>query len=164
MSLVKIVGSRKILIHTGLDGAFYLSEEGRSDGEAVVANVTNDARQAADDIGAIINATLIYQESGQELLRGTGCWLGESSGIVQFRVDDSHSVLLGVVIHGQFSVPTKRRILRGIDHVSFTTDRNLLNYERATVTVRPSAALHGCGSVFIQRSKSKRAAGIHPSA
>jgi hypothetical protein len=26
------------------------------------------------------------------------------------------------------------------------------------------AALHGCGSVFIQRSKSKRVAGTHPSA
>jgi hypothetical protein len=131
-----IVGGRKIFVHTGLDGAFYQCEEGRARGEAVVANVTNDARPAAANIGANIKATLIYQESGQYLLRGMGCWLGEVSGVVQFRVDDSHSVVLGVVINGQFSVPVKRRVIYGVGHVTFPTDPNLLNCDRATVTVR----------------------------
>lgn len=65
-----------------------------------------------------------------------GCWLSEGSGMVQLRVDDSQSVVLGVVINGQFSVPTKRRVLNGIGDVSFRTDRNLLHFDRATVTVR----------------------------
>lgn len=133
---IKIVGCKKILVHTGLDGAFYKSEEGRALGKAVVANVTNDVRREAANIGAIIKAVIIYQNAGEELLRGMGCWLSEGSGMVQFRVDDSHSVVLGVVINGQFSVPTKRRVLNGIGDVSFSTDRNLLDCERATVTVR----------------------------
>jgi hypothetical protein len=132
-----IVVGRKIFIHTGLDGSFYQSEEGHAlGGEAIVANVTNDARRAAANIGAIVKATIIYQESGQELLRGMACWLSEGSGMVQFRVDDSHSVVLGVVINGRFSVPTKRRATFGIGHVTFPTDPNYLNFERASVTVR----------------------------
>lgn len=102
----------------------------------MVVDVTNDARRGASNVEAIVKATLVYQDAGQMLLRGMGCWLGESSGFVQFRVDDSHSIVLGVVINGQFSVPTKRRVVHRIGHISFPTDRNLLNRQRATVTVR----------------------------
>ena len=133
---IKIIGCKKILVHTGLDGAFYKSEEGRALGEAVVANVTNDVRRESANIGAIIKAVIIYQIAGEELLRGMGCWLSEGSGMVQFHVDDSHSVVLGVVMNGQFSVPTKRKVLNGIDDVSFPTDRNLLDCDRATVMIR----------------------------
>src|SRR5216684_4666260 len=105
-----IVGCRKILIHQGLDGAFHQSEAWQALGEAVVVNVTNDARREANNIGAIVKATLIYQGAGQELLRGMGTWLGEGSGMVRFRVDDSYSVILGLVVNGEFSVPTKRRV------------------------------------------------------
>lgn len=122
---LKIVGGRKILIHQGLDGAFYESGQGREEGEAVVIDVTNDARRASN-VGAVVKATLIYQDAGQTLLRGMGTWLGQGSAMVKFRVDDSHSVVLGVVFHGQFSVPTKRMIRRGIGQISFPTDRNLL--------------------------------------
>jgi hypothetical protein len=133
---LKIVGSRKIFVHQGLEVVFYQSEEGRAIGEAVVVNVTNDARRGATNIGAIVKATLIYGDAGQELLRGMGSWLGEGSGMLQFRVDDSHSVILGLVINGQFSVPTKRRVVHGIGRVSFPTDPNFLTCERATATVR----------------------------
>jgi hypothetical protein len=133
---LKIVGGKKILIHTGLNGAFYQSEAGRAHGEAVIAKVTNDARRDAANFRAVIKATLIYQDSAQELLRGMGSWLGEVSGMVGFGVDDSHSVVLGVVINGEFSVPTKRRVTHGFGSVSFLTDPNPLNCERATVTVR----------------------------
>jgi hypothetical protein len=46
------------------------------------------------------------------------------------------------------------------DHGSF-----VVIFRSASENVVASiAALHGCGGVFIQRSKSKRVAGIHPSA
>jgi hypothetical protein len=138
-----IVGVRKIFVHQGLDGAFYQSEPGRSIGEAVVVNVTNDALPGATNIGAIVKATVIYEDDGQELLRGMGTWLGEGSGMVQFRVDDSHSVILGLVINRQLSVPTKRRVPHGVGHVSFPTDPNPLNCERASVRVRLTNANTG---------------------
>lgn len=131
-----IVGGRKILIHQGLEGAFYESGQGREQGEAVVVDVTNDAQRGASNVGAVVKATLIYQDAGQTVLRGMGSWLGQGSAMMKFRVDDSHSVVLGVVFNGQFSVPTKRMTTHGISRTSFPTDRNLLNCARATVTVR----------------------------
>jgi hypothetical protein len=133
---LKIIGCRKIHIRTELDGTFYQSEDGRAFGEAVVVNVTNDARRDAANIGAIIKATIIYQNAGQDLLRGMGCWLNADSAMVQFRVDDSHSVILGVVINEEFSVPMMRRVTYGLGSVAFPIDRNTLDCERATVTVR----------------------------
>lgn len=131
-----IVGARKILIHQGLDGAFYESGQGRERGEAVVVDVTNDARRGASNVAAVVKATLIYQDAGQTLLRGMGGWISQISAFVKFRVDDSHSVVLGVTFNGQFSVPTKRMLTRGVGQKSFPTDRNLLNCARAAVTVR----------------------------
>ncbi len=56
---------------------------------------------------------------------------------------DSHSVILGLVINGEFSVPSKRRVERGVGRVSFPTDPKTLNCERATVTVRLTNANTG---------------------
>ena len=133
---IRIAGCKKIFVHQGLEGGFYECEQGRAYGEAVIVRITNDARKEAGNAGAVVKATVIYEHAGAEVFRAMGTWLNEVSGFVQFKVDDSHSLILALVINGEFSVPHKRRVSHGFGRVSFPTDPNPLDCERAAVTVR----------------------------
>jgi hypothetical protein len=133
---IKITGCRTVPIRTGLDGSFYQPDAIGAGDQACIVAVTNDARRAGPNIGATVKATLIFRDGQQEILRGMGCWLGQLSGYVQFRVDDSYNVVVSVRINANFSVPTKRRVVYGVGHVSFPTDPNYLEPDRMTVAVR----------------------------
>jgi hypothetical protein len=92
---LKFAGGKKISLRTEPGDIFRQSLPRLAHGEAVVVSVTNDALPDAPNAGAIVKATLFYRDGEQELLRGMGCWLDEGSGMVEFHVDDLHSVILG---------------------------------------------------------------------
>jgi len=147
---LRVVGADKILIHQGIDEVFYQSDQDQGY-VALVVNVTNDARQNAANVGAIVKATVIYRDAGRQLLRVTGTWLGQLADAIQFHVDDSHSVIVGINYDWEFSVPSKRRVYHGIGHVAHLTDKNPLAVQRTTVTVRLTDADTGdfyCESQF----------------
>jgi hypothetical protein len=132
---LKIVGTKTILVHEGLNQAFYQanSDEGPC---AVVVNVTNDARRSAPNVGATAKATVLYRDGAKELFRVTAAWMGEVADYVQFRVDDSHAVIVGIAFDGQLSVPSKRRVNYHVGRVGFLTDANPPSAQNTIVTVR----------------------------
>lgn len=44
----------------------------------------SDLRRGATNIGATVKATVIYEDAGQELVRGMGTWVGEVAGMAYF--------------------------------------------------------------------------------
>lgn len=57
---VKIVGFKKIAMRMGTDSASYKCEPAHAHGEAVVIDVTNDARQESANVEAVVKAIVIY--------------------------------------------------------------------------------------------------------
>lgn len=131
MPNIRIVGANNIPIHQEENEVFFQSDEDRGYVAAVV-HVSNDARMGARNVGAIVKATLIYENAGRELLRVTGVWLHEVTDAVDFRVDDSHRVIVGVSHGGGFAVPSRRHT----SQMGYVTDAHLLDVPNIDVRVR----------------------------
>jgi hypothetical protein len=143
---IAIVGARKLFVHQGLDAVvFYPSPQHIREAEAVVADVTNDAQVGTANVGGNVKAIVIYPEHG---LRVAGSWLEIGSDTVEFNVDDSHSLILGLVIDGGFSVPGTKRV-RDEMSTSIFTDPHPVEFERAAVTVRLTDA--NSGQLYCER-------------
>jgi hypothetical protein len=65
--------------------------------QAVVIQFTNEARQQGRNIGAPVKASMVYKNDGVPVLRIIGSWLYEGREYVEFRVDESHKLLVGVL-------------------------------------------------------------------
>jgi hypothetical protein len=88
-------------------GVFFQKDDGHV---AAVVQFSNDAVMGAKNKEAVVKAAIIYQDGAKELQRVTGCWLEQPSGEVQFKVYDSHKLIVGFMQGGEFCVLGKREI------------------------------------------------------
>jgi hypothetical protein len=122
-------------------GVFFQQSDGFP---AAILRFSNDAAMAAENVTAGLKATIIYQSAGKEILRLTGCWLEHAAGKIQFDVDHSHALLVGVVLGNRFCVLEKREVTYSRRHRGWVTEKRALDdLQNGTVLVRLTAAYSG---------------------
>ena|GEM_PF-5097859 len=77
---------------------------------ALLAQFTNEARIATQNVGGPVKAQLVYGGQTGEFRRIAGCWLEESTDYANFRVDETHELLIAVKARDRINTIGKRRI------------------------------------------------------
>jgi hypothetical protein len=117
---------------------------------AFIVSFTNEARRGGQNSGGMVKAQLIYREGVRELRRITGCWLNQPEDIVPFHTDDTHSLILGLMLEQQFTVVGKRRLKVDQNTDEFPQDMiPLLGFKDGTVSVRLTS-YYGGGDVLYE--------------
>jgi len=62
-----------------------------------IIQFTNEARPEGLNIGGPVKASVVYENDGVEILRTLGNWLFEAREYADFRVDESHKLMVGLV-------------------------------------------------------------------
>jgi hypothetical protein len=96
-------------------GVAFVSERGRGvwkedvqgTEQAILIQFTNEARPGVRNVGGLVKAALVYKNEA-EVLRITGSWLDASGDHTEFRVDESHKLMVGIQ-YGQLFVTIGRR-------------------------------------------------------
>ena len=147
---LQIVGANHILIHVTEDDIFQQSSNDEGPLAAVV-HVTNDAQPGKTNVGAVVRATLIYRnDGGNQVVRVTGAWLGESTDSVDFHVDDAHTIVVAVRNEWQCSVPGKRWGTYDVGGgAGYLTDAHEIALDHVTVTLRLTNA--DTGAFYCER-------------
>jgi hypothetical protein len=102
--------------------------------QAAVIQFTNEARSEGRNVGGHVKASLVYKNDGHEVLRIVGSWLHEAREYAEFRVDESHKLMVGIRYNQQLCVIGRRRVIeRGFATVKPEV-QDLPNVE--TVSVR----------------------------
>jgi hypothetical protein len=104
--------------------------------QAVLARFTNEARGGQANIGGPVRAHLIYRSDGREFQRLSGCWLDEPADAVEFRVDQSHELIIACVDKGQVLTISKRRISAATGDEIRTDTGRISHTTDCTVAVR----------------------------
>jgi hypothetical protein len=136
---IQIVRATKIWVHFGLEGGLFRSPEHIREFEAVVLEVTNDARMGVQNVGGHVQAAVIYEEPP---LHAVGAWLEHKTDFVEMRVNYLRSVVVGAQMGDRFVVPAVRRV-RDMMGDSYVLDTFPLDFERARVTVQLTDASDG---------------------
>src|SRR5260370_14958732 len=111
---------------------------------AAILRFSNDASIGAENVAAGVKGTIIYRNAGKEILRVTGCWLEHAGGKIQFDVDDSHTLLVGVVLGNQLCALEKREVTYNRRHRGWITEKYVIgDLQNGTVLVRLTAAYSG---------------------
>ena len=76
--------------------------------QAVLIQFTNKARPGVRNVGGLVKAELVYRNDQAEALRIIGSWLDASGDHTEFRVDESHKLMVGVQ-HAQMFIVIGRR-------------------------------------------------------
>jgi hypothetical protein len=112
--------------------------------DAFIVQFTNEARMDRQNVGGPVKAQLIYRDGVRELRRITGCWLNQAADMTEFRVDDSHSLMVGLMLGGQFNTVGKRRVRVDLNTDEIPMDVNAIHgFEQGTVYVRLTHANTG---------------------
>jgi hypothetical protein len=112
--------------------------------DAFIIRFTNEARAGRQNVGGLVKAQLTYRDGVRELRRITGCWLNQDADMTDFRVDDCHALMVGLMQEEQFTTVGKRRVVVDINSVEFPTDTTaLMGFETGTVSVRLTHANTG---------------------
>jgi hypothetical protein len=77
---------------------------------ALVARFTNEARKGFQNISGLVRAQLIYRCDGREVRRIGGCWLEAPTDLAEFRVDQTHELIIAVMISNEPHTIRKRRV------------------------------------------------------
>ena len=75
--------------------------------QAILIQFTNEARPGVPNVGGLVKAELVYKNEA-EVLRIIGSWLNAGSDHTEFRVDESHKLMV-VIQYGQLFVTIGRR-------------------------------------------------------
>ena len=75
--------------------------------QAILIQFTNEARPEVRNVGGLVKAELVYKNEA-EVLRIIGSWLNAGSDHTEFRVDESHKLMV-VIQYGQLFVTIGRR-------------------------------------------------------
>ena len=144
--------ARPLLHGVGFREAEWLKVNGP---RAIVLQFTNEAREGFANAGCLAKAVIVFHRQNQEIRRLTGCWLEQASDIVEFRVDGSHQLLVGLISRDQVETVTKRRIPADFGSETILTEAELLatDMQQCTVSVRLTNAdtgdfLVGCKYIF----------------
>ena len=118
--------------------------EGHGYQDALAVQFTNEAKRDSQNVGGLVKALLVYRQGEAEIRRITGCWLNQSADMTEFRVDETHSLLIGVMFGQQFMTIAKRRVRVDINTDEIPTDMNVLpNFHAVTISVRLTHANTG---------------------
>jgi hypothetical protein len=105
--------------------------------DAFIVQFTNEARMGGQNVGGLVKAQLIYRDGVRELRRITGCWLNQVADMTEFRVDDTHGLMVGLMLGQQFTTVGKRRITVALGTDEIPQDANPLHgFDQGTVSVR----------------------------
>ena len=75
--------------------------------QAILIQFTNEARLEVPNVGGLVKAALVYKNEA-EVLRIIGSWLDDSGDHTEFRVDESHKLMVGIQ-HAQMFIVIGRR-------------------------------------------------------
>ena len=78
--------------------------------QAVVVQFTNEARPGIRNVGGLVKAALVYKNDQAEVLTIIGSWLNASSDHTEFRVDESHKLMVGIQYAQMFIVIGRRHV------------------------------------------------------
>src|SRR3984893_1615168 len=78
--------------------------------QAVVIQFTNEARPGGRNVGGLVKAALVYKNDQAEVLRIIGSWLDASGDHTEFRVDESHKLMVGIKYAQMFIVIGRRHV------------------------------------------------------
>jgi hypothetical protein len=66
--------------------------------EAILIQFTNEARSdEGTNVGGFVKASLVFRDEQNEILRITGSWLNTLTDAIEFRVEDTHKLVVGVM-------------------------------------------------------------------
>ena len=85
-------------------------EDVRGTEQAVVIQFTNEARPGVRNVGGLVKAALVYKNDQAEVLRIIGSWLDASGDHTEFRVDESHKLMVGIQYAQIFVVIGRRHV------------------------------------------------------
>jgi hypothetical protein len=77
--------------------------------QAILIQFTNEARPGIRNVGGLVKAELVYKNEA-EVLRIIGSWLNAGSDHTEFRVDESHKLMVGVQYAQMFKVIGRRHV------------------------------------------------------
>ena len=75
--------------------------------QAILIQFTNEARAVVRNVEGLVKAALVYKNEA-EVLRIIGSWLDASGDHTEFRVDESHKLMVGI-LYGHALVAIGRR-------------------------------------------------------
>jgi hypothetical protein len=78
--------------------------------QAVLIQFTNKARPGVRNVGGLVKAELVYRNDQAEALRIIGSWLDASGDHTEFRVDESHKLMVGIQYAQMFIVIGRRHV------------------------------------------------------
>ena len=105
--------------------------------DAFVVQFTNEARRGGPNVRGLVKAQLVYRDGVRELRRITGCWLNQAADMTEFRVDDTHGLMVGLMLGEQFNIVGKRRISVDLNTDEIPQDIIPLHgFGQGTVSVR----------------------------
>jgi pyrimidine deaminase RibD-like protein len=105
--------------------------------DTFVIQFTNEAQRTGPNVGGLVKAQLIYRDAVKELRRITGCWLNQAADMTEFRVGDTHCLMVGLMLGQQFTTVGKRRVRVSLGVDETRQDMNALHgFEQGTVSVR----------------------------
>ena len=77
-------------------------------------------------------------------MRVTGCWLEHAGGKIQFDVDDSHTLLVGVLLGNDLCTLEKREVTYKRRYRGWITEKHVLgDLQNGSVLVRLTAPYSG---------------------
>ena len=76
--------------------------------QAILIQFTNEARPGVRNVGGLVKAELVYKNDQAEALRIIGSWLDAGGDHTEFRVDESHKLMVGIQ-HAQMFIVIGRR-------------------------------------------------------
>jgi hypothetical protein len=142
----KIIATGTRVIRVTQAGQSEWSDRGRNfNQEALVIQFTNEAASSGyQNSEPIVRPSLVYSdEQNKELLRITGGWINEESDLASFRLEESHKLLIGILLGGQLAAfeYTRSSASDGGDYINMVR-RSLADFQQGIVRVR----LTGIGS------------------
>jgi hypothetical protein len=112
--------------------------------DAFIVQFTNEAKTDRQNVGGLVKAQLIYYDGVRELRRITGCWLYQAADMTEFRVDDTHSLMAGLMLGEQFFTVGKRRVGVALNTEEIPMDVTALHgFQQGAVYVRLTHASTG---------------------
>jgi hypothetical protein len=99
-------------------GIAFVSERGRGvwkedvqgTEQAILIQFTNEAQPGVRNVGGLVKAELVYKNDQAEVLRIIGSWLDAGGDHTEFRVDESHKLMVGIQYAQMFVVIGRRHV------------------------------------------------------
>lgn len=112
--------------------------------DALAVQFTNEAKRDSPNVEGLVKALIVYRSGEEEIDRITGCWLNQGADMTEFRVDETHNLLVGIMLGERFAAVAKRRVRVDINTDECPTDLHALpNFHAVTVFVRLTHASGG---------------------